>query len=175
LTQPEGLAAAPDGSVLVVDSGQPGLLHLSPDGTLLDRVGGTGSGPGQFQRPTAVAVASDGTIYIVDTGNSRVERFSSGLRYEGEWPVPRADPSLGPLIAVADADEGAVYVVNPLGRQVDRYTRTGHREWSVGTDHEGPQRFRLPLGVATDPRGNLYVLDASRYLVYRFDISRRLP
>ena len=60
--RPEGLAVAPDGTVLVVDCGHQRILRFSPEGEFLQQIGGPGSERGQFAVPFDVDVLSDGTI-----------------------------------------------------------------------------------------------------------------
>ena len=91
-----------------------------------------------------------------------------------QWEIPEPGPEGSGRIAVAASDGGDVYVADPHGGEVHRFSPTGQKEWSIGMRGDGPLQFLLPLAVATDSPGNVYVLDAVRHQVYRFDVSRRL-
>lgn len=88
---PKGIAAAPDGSVLVVDSENQVIRRLDPRGGQLTTLAGQGPAArgfagesnadalqSKFDRPHGVGVSPDGTIYIGDTNNHRVRRIAAG-------------------------------------------------------------------------------------------------
>ncbi|MAJ29069.1 hypothetical protein CBD41_06790 [bacterium TMED181] len=97
--RPEGLAVAPDGTVLVVDCGHQRILRFSPEGEFLQQIGGPGSERGQFAVPFDVDVLRDGTILVVDRSGCLLQVFSEagdclaqygGLgRSKGELHEPR--------------------------------------------------------------------------------------
>ncbi|HEY8369003.1 MAG TPA: NHL repeat-containing protein, partial [Thermodesulfobacteriota bacterium] len=80
LRRPLGLAAAPDGTLLVADTGNHRIVRLAPDGRIVATYGGPGDDPGEFERPAAVAAAPDGTFLVADTGNHRVQRLDAAGR-----------------------------------------------------------------------------------------------
>jgi streptogramin lyase len=170
---PAGIAAAPDGSVVVLDAGRPALVRLSPAGDVIARAGESGSGPGQLSAPAAVAVAADGRIYVADQGNGRVQRFSPALEYELAWSVPQSEPSAGQSLAVAAADGGAVYMADPERQRVLRFSGDGAKEWNIGGKGEPPDHLAWPVAVTVDEAGRVYVLDAERSSIYRFDVGGR--
>ena len=171
LTAPVALAVAPDGSLVVADTGQQAILRVDPSGELVTRVGTAGDGPGHFARPDAIAVSGAGTIYVVDGAHARVQRFSADLAYEREWSLPQGQA--GVTIAVTDADEGAVYVTDPVQSHVQRYTPDGRTEWTVGAAADDPFSLTRPVAVATDAAGSVYVLDGGRNQIFRYDVTRR--
>lgn len=173
LQDPVGVAVAPDGTILVLDAGHSAVLRLSRDGEELARAGEHGSGRGQFVRPVALAVDGAGRVFVADYDTGRVQRFSPELEYETEWEIPRSDHELGQVIAVTDADGGAVYVLDAEERRVIRYTPDGLRQWSVGGRGLPPRYLAWPVAVATDARGEVYVVDQERGSVYRYDVSQR--
>jgi DNA-binding beta-propeller fold protein YncE len=73
LNQPYGVAALPDGVLVVVDTYRHGLAWLRSDGTVLARFGGFGDGAGRFAYP--LGVAHDGArdrLFVADANNARV-------------------------------------------------------------------------------------------------------
>jgi RHS repeat-associated protein len=136
---PTGLAAAPDGSVLIADEGC-GLRRIGTDGALRTLSGpntnaaaDTGSVANSNISPTAVAVAPDGTIYVADQidGSSRVLRVDAqtgtirdyvGSAASGEIVLgppsatfdglPATTIQLGLVAALSVASDGTLYVAD---------------------------------------------------------------
>lgn len=100
LGRPEGLAVAPDGSVLFADSKAHAIRRVRPDG-VIETVAGTGekgfSGDGgpareaMLSAPEGVALGPDGVVvYAADSGNQRIRRIDEQGRIEtiagsGDW------------------------------------------------------------------------------------------
>jgi NHL repeat len=103
------LAVDSAGSIYATDSGPFGrsqIFKVSPDGAVVARFGGAGSGPAQFASggPDTIAVAPDGTIYAVDSGNHRVQHLSADGSFIGQFGAANA------MKGVAVAPNGDVYV-----------------------------------------------------------------
>ena len=82
LSQPEGMAIAPDGSILVVESGAGRLLSInskSGKSTVLAENLETGMKPGKPEAPTkffsGVAVGADGSIYVSSDEGRKIVRI----------------------------------------------------------------------------------------------------
>lgn len=99
LAGPHGIAVAPDGAVLVSDTGHDRVLQIAPDGarSTLIRVG----------QPRGLDVAADGTIYVVEAVSHRVGRYSADGRRLGSVGSGFSDP-----YDVAVARDRTVYVVD---------------------------------------------------------------
>ncbi len=72
-----GLAAAPDGSVVVADFYNDAIRRVTPDGTVTTIASGRGFQDGEaedarFYHPRGVAVDGRGTIYVADERNHRI-------------------------------------------------------------------------------------------------------
>lgn len=72
----EDVAIHPSGKVIVLDRlADFHLLVFAPDGRLLQRLGRTERGPGEFRGPRGVTVARDGRLYVLDDALRRVSIF----------------------------------------------------------------------------------------------------
>jgi hypothetical protein len=84
LDQPTDVAIAPDGSVLIADTGNHRVRRIEPDGTIVTLAGRgpgfSGDGdPGRLARvtaPVSVAPLANGGVLLSDTGNHRVRRVT---------------------------------------------------------------------------------------------------
>lgn len=103
-----------DGSVWLFVTAKAGdvvLVHDAADGRLLRRVGESGSGAGQLDRPNGIAVAGD-VLLVVERDNRRVQGFSlPELEPVGTFGEDVLQRPYG--IAVAETGEGAdVYITD---------------------------------------------------------------
>lgn len=135
---PSGIAVAPDGSLVVADTGNNAIRRVSADGLVTTVAGGTGAGrddgpaaTAKFDGPLGVAVADDGAILVADTYNDSIRRiatdgtvttvagsFVTGYR-DGIGAEARFDTPSG----VALAPDGVLFVAdtgNNLVRRIDR-------------------------------------------------------
>ena len=76
-----GLAAAPDGGVVVADYYNDAIRRIAPDGTVTTIASGRGFQDGdaegaRFYQPRGVAVDGQGTIYVADERNHRIRTIS---------------------------------------------------------------------------------------------------
>ena len=55
---------------------RPRAVELDPEGRVLDRFGGFGTGPGEFQLGHDITVARDGSVYVADAAGKRVQKFT---------------------------------------------------------------------------------------------------
>ena len=80
---PSGIALAPDGTLVVADTGNNAIRRVSLDGLVTTIAGGSGAGredgpaaTARFDAPLGVAVAEDGTVFVADTYNDSIRRIS---------------------------------------------------------------------------------------------------
>jgi trimeric autotransporter adhesin len=81
LSSPSGLAFAPDGSLMIADTGANAIRELSPSGTLTVIAGTRAAGfsgdgntalAAQLNAPGGIAIGANRTILIADSGNNRI-------------------------------------------------------------------------------------------------------
>jgi peptidylamidoglycolate lyase len=83
LGRPYGVSVGADGHVFLIDGGDTPAktadrhraVELDADGRVLDRFGGYGTEPGQFQLGHDIAVAKDGSVFVADAAGKRVQKF----------------------------------------------------------------------------------------------------
>ena len=81
--RPYGVSVGPEGHIYAIDGGDAPLkqpdrskaVELDAEGRVVDRFGGYGTGPGQFQLGHDIAVGPDGAVYVADASGHRVQKF----------------------------------------------------------------------------------------------------
>lgn len=121
------------------------------------------TGANKLERPVAVAVGDDGEIYVADGVYGAImvydknERFSHAIKIEKLKPASLA--VFGNRLYIADMSRQQILVLD----------RKGGKELGViGSVGDEPGQFRLPLGVAVDRDGNVFVSDMMRCVVQKF-------
>jgi predicted membrane-bound mannosyltransferase/DNA-binding beta-propeller fold protein YncE len=168
---PRGVAIDLDGNLLVADTGNKRILKYSPDGALIQQVGGGGVIGGRFEEPTDVTVdPTDGSVFVADAWNRRIQKLTPDLEFVEEWPVPSwesQDRFHKPYLAV-DAG-GRVFATDPAMYRVFVFDRGGTITATFGAYGVDSDRFALPNGVAVDLRtGEVLVADADNMRVMVF-------
>jgi DNA-binding beta-propeller fold protein YncE len=171
---PRGIAVDAHGRVLVVDTGNKRVVVFDADGNYLTQFGGAGLEPGQFDEPVGIALDGNGNVYVTDTWNQRVQVFApdeTGLNFTpvAEWAVSGwfgGSVENKPFIAV-DAQKH-VYVTDPEACRVLEFTADGQIVRTWGTCSSDVNGFGLPVGVAVDAAGGVWVSDAANNRLLHF-------
>ena len=162
---PGAVAAAPDGRVVVADSGHNEVVVLDPEGAELLRLGA-----GELNRPSGLALAGD-TLYIADTGNHALRTLDLDA---GKLPQLSQPPKLttvagpplrspwglawdGRRVFVANAGTHQIWVYDPAASKAAPFAGTGDEGGRDGD--AGEAWFAQPSGLALMD-GVLYVADA---------------
>ncbi len=192
LDSPEGVAIAPNGDLYIADTYNSMVEKVTPDGTL-SVIAGDGSDstptPGlatssPLGEIAGVAVDQAGNVYIADPTNNVVEKvtpdgtlsiFAGNPGNSGTpTPGPAANTLLDEPDGVAVDASGNVYIADYDNSLVEKVTPSGtlsifagiSGSWgtpSLGLATDEP--LGGPVGVATDPSGDVYIADYSDDLV----------
>lgn len=160
IVKPYGVAMK-NGKIYVCDirSNALAVLDLRKKQTRLVGV----SGATQIKNPVAVAVADDGMIYVADNEQASVLVFDANERFSRVIGHPKFKPAS--LATFGDR----LYVTDMATQSVEVYNRRdGKQIGKIGGVGDSDGQFRLPLGVATDREGNVYVVDMMRCVLQKF-------
>jgi signal peptidase I len=185
LSNPSGLAVAPDGSLVVADTGRNCIRRIT--GTTATLVAGGGGSTGcatltatsvSLNAPQGIAVAPSGDVLVADTGRNCVRRVSgtSVTRVAGGGSTTSctatstpATVSLSGPEGVAVAADGSILVADTGRRCVRQVTATAVTQLAftganAGTGDNGPAigaQVRTPSGVTVLADGDVLVSDRS--------------
>lgn len=163
---PTDVAALPDGSVLVVDTGNRRLRRVAPDGTASTYADLSGAGA---QEPCGLAVIASGTAYITDPAAKAVFQVAVGGAVS-RLPIPASPIWIRPTGIAVDAS-GTLYIADTGSHCIMRVRPGGGPELLAGVvavDNPAPgysngtgdaTQFSAPCDLALGLDGALYVAD----------------
>ena len=122
------------------------IVIFTLEGQLIDTIGSEGSGPGQFNNPSAVAFSPDGDMYVADGYNHRIQVFDSDGVYQREFGGGRLKYPRDILITA----DGHVLVADYANNRVVIFNTTGQLIHSFLVPSQ-------PYGLAIDHNGDLLV------------------
>jgi uncharacterized protein (TIGR03437 family) len=173
LNAPYGLAVDASGNVYIADLGNARVRKVSPDGTIATVAGGAATGGVTLTAPRNLALDTAGNLYISDFGANRVYRLTTA----GKLEVVAGSGDAGSLadgyevqadLAALNAPaglavrNGTLYIADS-GNQRIRKVSGG----MMSTVETTGAAFTLPVGLALDAKGVLYVADKSAAVVRR--------
>lgn len=192
---PTALAVDTARNLWVADSSNDTIRKITPDGVVTTLAGqarevGSRDGGGaqaRFSYPCGIAADPAGVIFISDSANRLIRRMTpqgvvaTMAGVVGRWDNNAAEGDLKTArfsspIGIAVDSERNICIADTTNYTVRRISPTGAvtilagqpRAGSGGTDPpKSPWRFRSPLGVAADGRGNFYVVDSEDATVVR--------
>ncbi|MEO8083560.1 MAG: VWA domain-containing protein [Ardenticatenales bacterium] len=167
--QPQGLAAASDGTVYLADPGRNRVTIMTPDGTWTKAFGGTGDGPSRLGDPRRIEVDEvAGHVYVADGDSYRIVVYDRDGNYITAWSnIYAAGMSLGP--------DGRLWVADVLSSRIRAFDPAGREQVSFGLRGSGEGKFRQLADVSVAPSGDIYVGDrnGSRIQVFRMDTAQQ--
>jgi sugar lactone lactonase YvrE len=163
---PHGIHVDRDGNVWVTDGlGKDGKGHqvfkFSPDGKILmtlGKAGIAGSGPDEFNAPSAVVVAPSGDIFVADghggNTNARIVKFSKDGTFIKTWGKKGSAPGdLDIPHAIAMDSQGRLFVGDRQNNRIQIFDQDGKflDQWA---------QFSRPSGIYIDKNDVIYVADS---------------
>ena len=185
--RPGSVALTPSGTVLVADTGNHRIVHLSSvvSPRVIAVIGGTTSGTakGMFVRPSDAVTDEAGRIIVSDTGNHRIQLFDRDGRSLAVWGrsvrgVPTRGGGVGEFASprgVGVGRDGTIVVADTGNNRIQSHARV-----AVGPERSGgwdvwpapPMQdpfqvgdYRMPSGIAVDKTGRTFIADSGNHRI----------
>jgi sugar lactone lactonase YvrE len=154
--------------IYITDTLRHQLLVLGTDGSLVRVIGRRGTGPGEFNYPTAVTVSA-GKVYVVDAMNFRIQAFTPDGQFLNMFgQLGTQSGTLNRPKGIAADSDGNLYVADALFETVQVFNPDGHLLYYFGSTGTEEGQFRLPAGISIDERNRIYVADSQNRRIQVF-------
>jgi tripartite motif-containing protein 71 len=155
-----GVAVDSSDDIWVADTGNARIREYTNAGTLIQTIGTTGSGNGQFARPYDLGVDPSGNVWVIDAVNNNLQEFAS------DGTFVRSVGSLGTGPGQFDFDRGLavdasgnVWVAG--NQRIEEFNNSGNFVQQISGYYPlrigGRSELLDPLDVTIDPFGNVWV------------------
>jgi DNA-binding beta-propeller fold protein YncE len=168
LAVPQGITVQKETGTVFVSNGRfiDRVEKFDGAGNYLGGIGGTGTGPGQFDEPSALEFSPQtGNLYVGDVFNNRVNLYDG----DGQFIKSFAEGTFGELkpgraffgpSGITFDQTGNVYIGDFSNDRIIKFTPEGEQIGEFGTPGTAPGQFQGPAGVRISPTsGNFYVAD----------------
>jgi len=174
--RPTGLAVDSARRLLyVADTLRHQVLVISFEGALHNTIGRRGTGPAEFNYPTALALAG-GALYVVDAMNFRIQVLTPEGRFvRSLGRLGNRTGTLNRPKGIAVDSDGNLYVVDALFETVQVFDPQGRLLYYFGATGTAPGQFVLPTGIYINPRNQIFVADTYNRRVQEFRYRRMGP
>ena len=159
---PREIAVDPTGGSYVADTGKHRIVKFDKTGKKIMAWGSKGDKEGQFNEPIGLALDQAGNLYVADRLNFRIQVFSPTGQFLRQWKVKGWSPEqidMEPHLAI-DQARGLVYASDGRWKKVYCFKLDGTPVSTFETNTTGAPLLMVPIGVAVDKDGSLYVVDA---------------
>lgn len=178
---PQGIAVDANGNVYVADAVNNRIRKITPAGEVSTIAGngargfadGNGTGA-KFDYPTGIAVDAHGNVFVADCYNNRIRKvtpagivstiagdgtkgFVDGAGVAAKFREPH-NVAVDANGNVFVTDNNSIRKITPAGLVI---TLAGNGTYAFADGTGTAARFSVPLGIAIDTKGNIYVSEAS--------------
>ena len=167
---PTGLAVNKKGYLYVAEYKLHCINKLTMSGKLVSRIGGCGSGDGQFHHPRSLLLSQSELLFVCDSYNHRIQVFQNDSFFysfgkQGEDP----GSFIFPFGLALSGNEDRLFVTDHGNHRVQIFTPSGQFLALFGNFTNNPYKLSRPTGIFYTPDGHVLVSSMSTHCVLIFD------
>lgn len=164
LVYASGMEIAPDGTLVVADTGNDSVAKFRPNGTLMWRVAAGVAEGDEAENARDIAVDGQGNIYVADAAEFRIIKLDPNGKNPTSFNGPAGDRLGSPIgitaknnkIYVSDGAKKKVRVFDTAGVQLQTFAASGACDLSAVRDADA------------DAAGNVYVANYKNNNIVKF-------
>ncbi|MEK6965793.1 MAG: HYR domain-containing protein, partial [Thermoproteota archaeon] len=166
-SKPNGIAVSKDGIVYVADTENHRVQKFTLDGKFISEFY---PGDSKYSKdlPVDIAIDKDGNIYVSDPYLNKISKYD----YEENF-IKKLGPNVGgyPMTpyGISTDLQGNVYAADGSRDRILYLDKGGATITIFGSTGIGNGQFKVPLDVAMDPQGHLFVVDSNGHRIQKFD------
>jgi streptogramin lyase len=169
--RPSGLSIDRKGRLLVSDTHYYQLLIYSPEGELVEKLGGTkGEKPGEFGLVTDAAEDSKGNLYVAEYGEfDRIQKFSPERKFLLQWGGHGEE--LGQFVRPQKMwidEQDRIWVTDACNDRIQVFDTEGKLLFHWGQQGSGPGELSYPYDISLDAEGNVLVTEWGNHRIQKF-------
>jgi sugar lactone lactonase YvrE len=150
------------------------VFVLDMQGNILQTIGKTGDGDGEFNLPTELRLSGT-NLFVVDAMNFRVQAFDRAGKFQ--YSIGKIGDTTGAMFrpkAVSVDSEGDLYIVDALWGVVQVFNPQGQLLYYFGGKGTRAGEFQLPSGLFINHDDKVYVVDSfnRRIQVFQYAAER---
>ena len=191
---PAGIAIDNSGNLYVAEQTNHIIRKIDPTGNVTTFAGEAGvsgnrdgqSTTAQFNYPSDIAIDNAGNIYVADAKNHLIRKIDSSgnvITFAGQAGVSGSvdggtEATFSRPSGIASDNSGNIYVVDRDSNLIRKITTSGNVTTIAGQNGSGSNdgqgtnaTFNVPVDVAIDISGNLYIADRNNHLIRKINTS----
>jgi DNA-binding beta-propeller fold protein YncE len=173
--RPSGLSIDRNGNLLVSDSHYSCLRTYTPEGKLLQTIGGENwKGPSPLGYISDAVQDEDGYYYLAEfSENQRITKLNPDGSFRKSWGSAGTAPGefarIRALAFRPRDSEQLLYVADACNHRIQVFTRDGQLRAYWGVAGQDPGELSYPYDLAFGPQGDvLYVVEYGNHRVQKF-------
>lgn len=174
--KPTGISIGIDGRVLIADTHYYRVLIYSPEGRLVQTIGGEkGERPGQFGLVTDAVQDRDGNFYVAEYGEyDRIQKFSPTGEFLLQWGGHGSEPGqfIRPQNLAVDQN-GRIWVSDACNHRIQVFDGEGNLLRIWGTQGGAAGQLQYPYDLVLASNGSVLVSEFGGHRIQGFDPNGR--
>jgi len=172
--RPTGLSIDRHGRIVVADTHYFRILFYSPEGELLQQIGGAkGTGPGEFGLVTDAVEDQEGNLYVSEYGEyDRIQKFAPDGSYLMQWGGHGPEPGHFARPQDMEIDEqDHIWICDACNHRIQVFDTAGNLLDVWGTPGSEPGQLYYPYDLVLDGTENVYICEYGNHRVQKFTRS----
>lgn len=169
LKTPQGITVNSESEILLADTGNNCVKIFSNTGEFKKVIGKQGTSDGNFMAPISLDLDSDGNLFVID--RHRLQKFSISGEFLQAWVLSRLGDGKHASLRGIGLDRAGYLYLADLKNQIMKLDQNGELIALFGNPSpQAETRIDIPIGIALDESGNVYILDRTKKTLYKFGI-----